>query len=367
MGLAKIFIGHATGQTTGIGGHISGRFIPTVERESIDLVDRYVSQWNKELLNIAGFLCRSVYELELAEIQILWKPAAASPPPSPEIQKELISRVLHALRFFTFLSSTPSAVVSRQMESTFFNCSTSRLFSMISERGVSDATQIRMPHAATTKFIHQVPVVPQAVLEGAPSMMARLRERGMIKDMTLDDIVGELKSRVLTEEEAVECLKWWIQLSLAPQYNKSLRSKILDYAVFTIQPNGAEEPRIIQLSSIRTFHQPRSVIPADLPFPNDTLPPSVSKHLALQHVPFALGVEELSLSTWLENLLTRENSDPELDIQVSAVFAERVLGILAKAWPAANPQTQANVFGLLSSRKMMPTKAGMVRTLPFTA
>jgi hypothetical protein len=30
--------GHATGQTTGIGGHMAARFIPTVERESIDLM-----------------------------------------------------------------------------------------------------------------------------------------------------------------------------------------------------------------------------------------------------------------------------------------------------------------------------------------
>lgn len=37
-GLAKVFIGHATGQTTGIGGHLWGRFISTVERESLDLV-----------------------------------------------------------------------------------------------------------------------------------------------------------------------------------------------------------------------------------------------------------------------------------------------------------------------------------------
>lgn len=30
--------GHATAQTTGVGGHMATRFIPTVERESIDLV-----------------------------------------------------------------------------------------------------------------------------------------------------------------------------------------------------------------------------------------------------------------------------------------------------------------------------------------
>ncbi len=36
--LSRRLKGHSTGQTTGIGGHMSARFIPTVERESIDLV-----------------------------------------------------------------------------------------------------------------------------------------------------------------------------------------------------------------------------------------------------------------------------------------------------------------------------------------
>lgn len=53
-GLSKVFIGHATGQTTGMAGHLSARFIPTVERESIDLVDRHVAVWNRELLHISG-------------------------------------------------------------------------------------------------------------------------------------------------------------------------------------------------------------------------------------------------------------------------------------------------------------------------
>jgi hypothetical protein len=34
-GTTRVFIGHATGQTTGLGGHLSARFIPTVERESM--------------------------------------------------------------------------------------------------------------------------------------------------------------------------------------------------------------------------------------------------------------------------------------------------------------------------------------------
>lgn len=36
--ICAVMQGHATGQTTGIAGHIAARFIPTVERESIDLM-----------------------------------------------------------------------------------------------------------------------------------------------------------------------------------------------------------------------------------------------------------------------------------------------------------------------------------------
>ncbi|KAJ7490182.1 hypothetical protein B0H11DRAFT_1912198 [Mycena galericulata] len=36
-GSARVFMGHATGQTTGLGVHMAARFSPNVERESIDL------------------------------------------------------------------------------------------------------------------------------------------------------------------------------------------------------------------------------------------------------------------------------------------------------------------------------------------
>ncbi|KAG1718937.1 uncharacterized protein EDB91DRAFT_1352139 [Suillus paluster] len=42
--------GQSTAQTTGIGGHMSGRFIPTAERGSIDLTNGHIAKWNEELL-----------------------------------------------------------------------------------------------------------------------------------------------------------------------------------------------------------------------------------------------------------------------------------------------------------------------------
>lgn len=61
----RIFIGFPTHQTTGFSSHVAGRFIPTVERESLDFVDKCLQVWNHELLSMAGLLSRTLYEGKL--------------------------------------------------------------------------------------------------------------------------------------------------------------------------------------------------------------------------------------------------------------------------------------------------------------
>lgn len=46
----SIIIGFRTTQTTGFSGSVAAAFIPTVERESLDFVDRALAIWNRELL-----------------------------------------------------------------------------------------------------------------------------------------------------------------------------------------------------------------------------------------------------------------------------------------------------------------------------
>ncbi|KAI9571891.1 hypothetical protein HD554DRAFT_2168659 [Boletus coccyginus] len=98
----RIFIGHPTSQTTGIGGHMVSHFIPTVERESIDLVDKNVAVWNRELLYVGGLLSHTVYELELSAIEASWEESAES-------RNALLGWFIHILKFFTFHHSTPLA------------------------------------------------------------------------------------------------------------------------------------------------------------------------------------------------------------------------------------------------------------------
>lgn len=43
--------------------------IPTVERESIDLNNRFVRTWNRELLRIAGIVARVAWTSEMADLR----------------------------------------------------------------------------------------------------------------------------------------------------------------------------------------------------------------------------------------------------------------------------------------------------------
>ena len=90
--MGKIFIGFSTTQTTGIiiyfleyfplspllfftsvlqlliyiylgsGFHVSSRFIPTVERDSIDMHSPVISVWNRALVSASGSLSRGFYD-----------------------------------------------------------------------------------------------------------------------------------------------------------------------------------------------------------------------------------------------------------------------------------------------------------------
>ncbi|KAF7321475.1 hypothetical protein MKEN_00668200 [Mycena kentingensis (nom. inval.)] len=159
-GSTRIFIGHATGQTTGLAGHMSARFIPTVERESIDLMDRHVASWNRDLLWVGGYLSRAAYEREFDQIGDEW--TAAIKPGSPldkvaELRK-LEARSLHTLRFMTFHPSTPSAEVSQLLQNAFFECGP-RHFLLMSTVGVREASAIRYPDP-TFAFLKDLPRYP---------------------------------------------------------------------------------------------------------------------------------------------------------------------------------------------------------------
>ncbi|KAI5889804.1 uncharacterized protein SCHCODRAFT_02635666 [Schizophyllum commune H4-8] len=360
QGTTKLFIGHATAQTTGLGGHMASRFIPTVERETIDLADRNVAVWNRELLHMGGILARAAYEVELGGIRELWQ--GAGPSPSDDLKTWLTARALHALKFFTFHQSTPSHAVSSLIEAGFFGCSPAKNFPLLSTSGVRADCSVRMPHASYAAFLKQLPTVPDAIVDGAPAMVGALAARGIIRDVTFDDVLAELAARPLPEAEMVACMRWWADASKQLDRGRfeSVRGQLLGAAVL-ILGSGTEGERILPLSTIETYATPRTVILPEGPLPPHLLPAEVSKQFEPLVLASAFGWTELSTVEWLEHLCSNAvvGKDAAYDLTANPEWAERVLTTLARAWPALSTALKGEALALLRDRTCVPTSAGL--------
>ncbi|KAF8552603.1 hypothetical protein OG21DRAFT_1443221 [Imleria badia] len=350
----RVFIGHATGQTTGVGGHMASYFIPTVERESIDLVDRNIAIWNKELLHIGGFLCRAVYELELFKIRDAWEEAAGSNGtldfrPPAQLQDTLHQQFLHLLKFFTFHCSTPSTKVARLLEAAFFECSTAPL-RLLSSAGVRSAPDIKEYDQAVATFLKYLPMLPHYVVQECPRIIKELPEQHKISCITFSDVLQELHKHALTQEELVACLRWWMTRRDGSAHNSAMLS-----AITLGSANGTP----LQLSSVKYFIG-KAYIPLDGP-----LPPSLMSHDITRGFPssdlMSFGWQEFTIVDWFLHISQPEimSADPRHDFTRSIEWAERVLSVLSGVWSPQSEQLVSLAKSILKNKKCIPTSHGL--------
>nr|ODN97578.1 hypothetical protein L204_02996 [Cryptococcus depauperatus CBS 7855] len=357
---ARVFIGQPTSQTTGIGGHLAARFIPTVERESIDLVDKHVSHWNRQLLWVGGYLCRLIYELEMASFITEWKSVTNS---DDKARRAIIKKGLYAIRFFSFKSTTPSAVVGQEMEAAFYDSSNdNRMLPILSGEGILPIKDVRMPDAAIGRFLPDLPVITSAVIEQASPFICRLQSQHLLTEVTYDDVIRQLGKRPLTENEMIECLMWWQNLALQDEFNLSLRTRLLDAAIVLL-----DSAKVLPLSIVNTFIRPHSgMIPPDMPIPQSTIPYDITKNLKANSICRIFGWTELNLLQYMTFLINppmsnHVGSDPAMDLRVSPEFSERVFNMLGRSWPNLPSNIQSDIAHELKDIDCIPTKAGFKR------
>lgn len=324
--------------------------------------------WNKELLYVGGFLARVAYEAEMASIQELWKASAEGGANSIDEQMKtwLSNRCLHALKFFTFHPSTPSAVVAQLLETSFFSSSVSHPFYIMSTAGVKSASEVRIPDPTFASFLTQLPMVPESIMNNSRLMIDSLRTRGLIKEITFADVLGELRTKPLTEAELIACMKWWISVWSEGTVHTNLphiRQQLIEATILSMG-NGPTNEKIIPLSQIQTFINIRtmgSILPLDGPFPVHTIPLEVSKNFSASDLKSAFNWQELSLVDWVQFVTGSSivSNGPEFDFSVSAPWAERVLNTLARAWPSLGKTHQTTVVSLMKERTCIPTRSGM--------
>lgn len=303
-------------------------------------------------------------------MRTFWEASLVSKKPGEpldtEVRKWFYDRARHNLQFFTFHQSTPSAVVSDQMQSAFFDCvNRGQTFPVVSSAGIKSAFDVRMPDPTFSAFLRELPVFPEELLDSSKSMVASLRTRGMLKDITFPDVLKELRERPLSEEEMVACLQWWISTSQQdPARIDDIRRELLNAAVLSVGSLYSGDERIIPLVGIRTFLNPRNVaIPTDGPLPNHLLPMSVSRKFDLTQLQRSLLWKELTVFEWVEYIVDPAvyTQKSEFNIVESRDWADRVLQVLGRCW-GANTLSKANqtsIIGLLEKLTCIPTSSGM--------
>ena len=278
--------------------------------------------------------------------------------PDEEVQTRLRGRALHALKFFTFYPSTPSPVVSNLMEAAFFGCATTHPFSIISSEGVRNSSQVFIPDPEFSGFLKHLPVTSDDIVNGAKTMIAALRSRGMIKNIMFVDILDELRLRSLPETEMIACLKWWIGVAKQGKSRKFLqeRSRLLNALVSITGP-----PKKIMKLSNAEFFLNGSIIPSDGPLPSTVLPMSITGSFDPHVLKAVFSWTELSIIDWFRYVTNQKvaSANAEFDITHSARWAERVFSVLAQAWPSLGKREQGDVIQILSPKSCIPTSIGL--------
>jgi hypothetical protein len=351
----KIFIGFPTHQTTGFCGHVAGRFIPTVERESLDFVIKCLQDWNHDLLSIAGLMSRMMYEDELAEISNLYSKDILSRRKSnradddestTKAREELESRSLHALIAFQLHPTTPSPLVGEYIDAYFFEMSTLGL-PVLSSHGVQELNNVRIPNPVMSAFLKNLLVLPTSVYSGSQEFIGRLEKAGKVQRISFGDVLGELKSRVLTETQMVAMLQWWVDHKSRNRFSDTDIQGFLQ-AALVHSGNSA-----LPLSTFKWFVNPMLGM-ANMPLPPRTLPYDITMtftQLELQEISSVW--QELSLHEWTAFIVKKP------DFETSPEFAEKVLHVLSGGWNEVPEGSQKAIIALLAMKQCIPTKYGM--------
>lgn len=342
----RIFIGFPTAQTTGVLAHVSApSLIPTVERENVDLNARYISQWNIELLRVAGLACRILYASDMADIKNRYE---------KEPMDNLIQRAIYVFQQFTSNASHPSTLLGEKIEEAFWSCSKERSIEMLSSKGVMASKLVRMP-AETLSFLGEVPMVPQDLATRAYTFMLSLHRRGFISELTMADIRRGLESRALTEDELAEFLKWSGAKLEGGEIDGSGIRSLFEITVANIETSHDEQTgRILALGDVSTYINTARITPT-LPVPPDTMPFVFSKSIPVKQLQM-FGWIELSMVRWLRHM----TAAPQLqDFQSSEKTASQVLSLTAKCWDQLDGPSKEAVVHILTPHSIMPTKTGM--------
>lgn len=264
----RVFIGFPTFQTTGCSIQLSAHLIPTVERESIDFVDKTLNIWNQEMLSMCGLLARIVAEDDLDSIVSLYKELTLDPTSEEWLQK----KGNHNLVSFTYNHSTPSPIVGRIISTYFFKLSL-RPIRMVSTMGILPVSSVRLNDPELKNFFKKVPIIPPETENYCKDLIKRLLDNGSLKRACLDDLFDELAQRPMSSDEIISIFQYWINKWRQQKINQNLSIQLRSVLVLT------DSDGLVPMTMIKHYTSSQ-LVPIDVPIPNSVLPLKITKHFS---------------------------------------------------------------------------------------
>ena len=359
-GKGRVFIGFTTNQTTGLNVHISTpSIIPTVERESIDLNNRFIRVWNVELLRVAGIIARISWSNETLELREKLSRTLNLAGRKHILKDDIVAllpETLHLHETFTWKEATPSSEVGTLMEEAFWTCNQKIAIATLSTQGVLPSSQVRIAPEGLG-FVEAIPLLPEALAD--VGIIKKLMDYGVITEVTISDIKSELEGKALDSARLQLFLEWLAHKAKINEIDGAMVRSLLDVAV--ANDNEDDGNRIIVLAEMKHFLNV-SRIPPEMPVPPNTLPFKFTKKINRSELEM-LGFEDLHLVPWLrwlvENTGGRGGLSMDQDITQSPAFASSVLPVISKQWDGLSLSSKSSVVELLTPRTVIPTKMGM--------
>ncbi|KAI9364960.1 hypothetical protein DFJ73DRAFT_619935 [Zopfochytrium polystomum] len=344
----RVFIGFATHQSTGCSMNLAGHLIPTVERESIDFVDRTLNIYNQDLLSIGGLLARIVFEDEMSSIGSLYKELTLDEQSELWLQK----KAAHAMAAFTFRPSTPSNLVGR-IHSLYFTKLCKNPLSVLSTKGVLPVSSVRLPNEKMKDFIKEIPVFPSEVMTNCVELVRELDRNGTVHLVDLGDLLVELEKRVLSADEVKALIKWWIAYRKANAVTGTEMKHLFQLLVITDPANLSSPPKP---AADFKFHVNNKIIPPNVPIPENALPMEISKAFSKEELEeaFRYGMrDELTIPEWL-NFVTGLT-----EFQNSPAFVEKIMGVVSRQFGSLQKNVQATIVQILSGKNCIVSRQGL--------
>lgn len=285
------------------------------------------------------------------------------------------TRLTEISKTFTFVESTPSSEVGNLVEEGFWTCNMNMSIDVLSSRGVLPSSSVRVS-TEDLGFVERIPILPDAMVE--LGFVKRLRDYGVITEITISDIKIELEGKALDTEQLVShiilwrdglfltllflqkrFLEWIGHKSRIDEIDSQTRGVLLGVAVADDEEERGG--KLLILGEMKNFLNV-SRIPAEMPVPPSTMPFKFTKKMDKRELE-ALGWEDLQMVPWItwlvENIGGRMDLSSDQDLAHSHTFARAVLPVISKQWDGLSQTSKAAIIELLRPRTIMPTKFGM--------